>query len=236
MRGAVVVSFAFLSFACGVSACGRSILDDAVGGVAGAGGAGNGAAGTGGGAGNGAAGTGGGAGSGAAGAAFGCAPGSSDQTCNDDPSVNAPWGTCLSGGGCECNDGFSYNPATGHCRPGSRCVAWGADPWTFMMALDHGDCASRPGIDCTTGSASHQDTVDAALLAFVQAACGLPPLTYLRVVLTDGCPSLVEVKRVVGGATIDASLTSCLSSSLAKQRWTCAAATECVLDEWDTLP
>jgi hypothetical protein len=222
-----IVSCAVVALACGASACGRSMLDDAVGGAAG-----NGAAG----ASNGTAGAGGGAGSGAAGAAFGCAPGSPDQTCNDDPSVNALWGMCLPAGGCECKDGFSYNPATGHCRPGSACVASGADPWVFTMALAHADCASRPATECEISYPSHQDTLNAAVLSLARSVCALPEGAHVRVVLTDGCPSLVEVNPLSKGAPLEPSLTACLVGLLAEERWACADATDCALVEWDLLP
>jgi hypothetical protein len=221
-RIGIVVSCTIVAFACGVSACGRSVLDDSVGG---AGGAGTGAAGTGGGAGN-----------GAAGAAFGCAPGSPDHTCNDDLSVSALWGFCLPSGGCECNDGFSYNPATGHCRPGSACVASGADPWVFTMALAHSDCASRPATECGISYAPHQDTLNTAVLSLARSVCALPEGTHVRVVLDDGCPSLVEVNPVSKGDLVEPSLTACLVGLLAKQRWDCADATDCALVEWDLLP
>jgi hypothetical protein len=45
------------------------------------------------------------------------APCSSDQACNDDPSVSALWGRCTELGVCECNEGFERNPTTDLCRP-----------------------------------------------------------------------------------------------------------------------
>jgi hypothetical protein len=43
-----------------------------------------------------------------------CTPGH-DETCNDDISVSALWGTCKSNGTCSCYSGFVINTATGRC-------------------------------------------------------------------------------------------------------------------------
>jgi hypothetical protein len=45
------------------------------------------------------------------------APCGSDQACNDDPSVSALWGRCLTSGVCECNEGFERSPTSDLCRP-----------------------------------------------------------------------------------------------------------------------
>ena len=206
------------AIACG-GACGRSDLDDAFSGTAGAAPA-TGAAG---------------AGGGASGVSFGCAAGDSDQTCNDDPSVSALWGRCLPGGGCACNDGFSYDATTGRCRPGSLCVASGADPWDFTTALDHGSCAARPESDCVDATGDRAGLLDDTVLQLLRSACQLPQSTQVRVVLADGCPTLVEAKRT-NGQPLDAALTSCLAGALATQRWTCGAATDCSLVSWNLLP
>ncbi len=217
----------------GGGACGRSDLDDAVQGTAG-GAPITGAAGGSGGAAGGSGGAAGGSG-GAAGVSYGCAAGDSDQTCNDDPSVSALWGTCLPGGGCVCNDGFSYDAATGKCRPGSLCVASGADPWGFTMALDAASCATRPASDCAAVSGARPSVLDYSVLQFLRSACQLPQDTPVRVVLADGCPTLVEMKRS-SGMPLDAALTSCLVNVLATKRWICSAATDCSLVEWTLLP
>jgi hypothetical protein len=148
--------------------------------------------------------------------------------------VSALWGTCLPSGGCLCNDGFSYDAATGKCRPGSLCVASGADPWVFSIDLPALDCASRPATACA--AVEDDDPLQFTVGMFLGSACGLTELTYVRVVLTDGCPTLVEMKPVSSGATLDPALTACVSKALAQQRWSCAAPSDCALIEWDTLP
>jgi hypothetical protein len=45
------------------------------------------------------------------------APCSTDQSCNDDPSVSALWGVCTEMGVCECNEGFERSPTSDLCRP-----------------------------------------------------------------------------------------------------------------------
>jgi hypothetical protein len=165
---------------------------------------------------------------------FGCVPGDPDQVCNDDPAVSALWGTCLPSGGCLCNDGFSYDAATGKCRPGSMCVASGADPWAFSTNLGSVGCASRPATACV--AISNDDVLHATVGMFLMTACALPQLIYVRVVFTNGCPTLVEMKPAVSGPTLDPALTSCVSKALAQQRWSCADPTGCALVEWDTLP
>ncbi|HTV18937.1 MAG TPA: hypothetical protein VMG12_09710 [Polyangiaceae bacterium] len=45
------------------------------------------------------------------------APCSTDQSCNDDPSVSALWGRCTEMGVCECNEGFERSPTSDLCRP-----------------------------------------------------------------------------------------------------------------------
>jgi hypothetical protein len=42
-------------------------------------------------------------------------PCSSDQTCNDDETINALWGKCTPLGVCECMPGFELNPR-GRCQ------------------------------------------------------------------------------------------------------------------------
>ena len=44
-----------------------------------------------------------------------------DQTCNDDPLVNALWGVCSATGTCSCNTGYVIDMATGRCTPGGVC-------------------------------------------------------------------------------------------------------------------
>jgi hypothetical protein len=41
-----------------------------------------------------------------------------DETCNDDPTINAFWGSCQPNGTCLCKTGRSINPATGRCGLG----------------------------------------------------------------------------------------------------------------------
>jgi hypothetical protein len=43
------------------------------------------------------------------------APCANDQSCNDDESVSALWGTCTPQGVCECKPGFELNPR-GRCQ------------------------------------------------------------------------------------------------------------------------
>lgn len=45
------------------------------------------------------------------------APCTTDQSCNDDPSVSALWGRCTPLGVCECRDGFERSPTSDLCRP-----------------------------------------------------------------------------------------------------------------------
>jgi hypothetical protein len=45
------------------------------------------------------------------------APCSTDQSCNDDPSVSALWGRCTEMGVCECNEGFERSATSDLCRP-----------------------------------------------------------------------------------------------------------------------
>ena len=46
-------------------------------------------------------------------------PCSSDQSCNDDESISALWGTCTPLGVCECKPGFELN-VRGRCQRGVR--------------------------------------------------------------------------------------------------------------------
>ena len=165
---------------------------------------------------------------------FGCVAGDPDQVCNENPAVNALWGTCLQSGGCVCNDGFSYDAATGKCRFGSLCLASGADPWVFSTNLGLVGCGARPETACV--ASSNYDALQATVGTLLMSACGLPPLIYVRVVFADGCPTLVEMKPAVGAAPLDSALTSCVTKALAQQRWRCAEPTGCALVEWDTLP
>jgi hypothetical protein len=45
------------------------------------------------------------------------APCTTDQSCNDDPSVSALWGRCTPLGVCECKEGFERSPTSDLCRP-----------------------------------------------------------------------------------------------------------------------
>jgi hypothetical protein len=164
---------------------------------------------------------------------------SSPISCNDDPSMSAPAGTCRAsnagqdGSYCVCKDGFSINPATGRCRTGTSCVASGADPWPTTVMLDYADCATRALASCQT-AATTQMEIDMSVLMFARAICHLPNFYYLRVELVSGCPSLMNVKGV-RGAIPDPQVVDCLARELPKQRWSCTDGMACSLVEYDTL-
>jgi hypothetical protein len=129
-------------------------------------------------------------------------------------------------GYCTCKDGFSVNPATGRCRQGTACVAAGRDHWAVTVRIASPDCAMRPASACTSGTSVSGEIDRIALLD-----CHLPQLVTLRVELVAGCPTLFELDRDPG----DPSLLSCLEKVLTSTRWSCAADTDCVLYEYDTI-
>jgi hypothetical protein len=45
------------------------------------------------------------------------APCTTDQSCNENPSVSSLWGRCTPLGVCECKDGFERSPTSDLCRP-----------------------------------------------------------------------------------------------------------------------
>jgi hypothetical protein len=79
-----------------------------------------------------------------------------DQTCNDDPSISALWGTCQGHGTCTCNSGFVINPVTGRCaRPSALCSG-------SYLACGCGCCGgTSPALACYYPSAG--DTLDAII-------------------------------------------------------------------------
>jgi hypothetical protein len=248
------------------SACGRSYLDVA---------ADTGAAAAGAGGGGGAGGTG---GTGGTGQIVGACTVGADQTCNDDPTINALWGTCVPPGVCQCHGGVSLNPATGRCgvgpagpcaspticnddptspitagicqpdpvvgytctcidgysinpcgskcRKGTACEAAAADPWfSTQVPLDASDCAMRPDLPCPMLD-SPEVVAAAAVGSALPKTCAYPQYTELRVVLTNGCPVLVNPGPGIEGATLH-----CVLLGLAKARWSCLGASACALIE-----
>jgi hypothetical protein len=161
-----------------------------------------------------------------------CTPGA-DQTCNDDPRVSALLGTCDPAGQCVCSDGASINPPTGRCRSGNTCVAAAADDWAFRMTFDASDCAARTATTCPNAAFDAR-----ALESLWGDTCHFPGYLLVRVELAGGCATVLEGRSYVR-STLDSSDTdflSCLAPLLAKARFACAAAAECVMDEHDTLP
>jgi len=136
---------------------------------------------------------------------------------------------------CECRDGYSNNPATGLCRAGNACVASGADPWPTTVMLDHADCQMRTLTDCSASGGNQSRILGNQLLQFAQQTCGLPSYHTLRVELSAGCPTLMNIK-VLTGQTADPQLVACLTQALARQRWSCTSAVDCAMIEYDTLP
>jgi hypothetical protein len=214
-----------LGFAMAALACGRAGLDDGAGAGEAGGGVVAGAAGV-----TGAA--------GASGAAGGtvmgvCTPGA-DQTCNDELSVSALWGHCVdggAGGACECHDGFSINPKTGRCRFGNLCVASGADDWPVTVMVDHADCGSRKVSSCS--GMGMPDGLYDQILTVAEATCALPPFIYLRIELTSGCATLLQVRG--DGSAPDPKLVQCLAKTLTTWRWSCADPSACSLIEWEPV-
>jgi hypothetical protein len=163
-----------------------------------------------------------------------CTPGA-DQTCNDSPIVSALWGMCDAPGVCRCKEGFSINLKTSRCRMGSVCAYAGADPWPTTVMLDHADCAARPVTVCSAQGPTQEQILGGELIAFARKTCGLPPYHTLRVELSSGCPTLLNIKVLAGG-TANPMLVACLTQALSRQRWSCPAATDCALGEYDTAP
>jgi hypothetical protein len=157
--------------------------------------------------------------------------------CNDDPTTSALAGTCTPSGDywyCQCADGFSINPKTSLCRAGTACVAAAADSWDFRMRFDTTDCASRAATACDAPVRAFQTPLFAELLALGGPTCTLPEFLTVRVELVNGCPTQLEANDVVG-ASLDLDYLRCFADSLKGARFSCAAATDCFMAEWDDL-
>jgi hypothetical protein len=154
-----------------------------------------------------------------------CTPGQ-DQTCNDDPAMSALAGRCDNSGQCLCNGDFSYNVNTGHCRAGSLCSASAGDPFRYNVPLAVDDCAARPAAQCLSTTIDDQALYN-SLTVLVREECGFPSYTPLRVELTGGCVTLLEVSP---DTTIEAQLVPCLERVLSAVRWDCAPPMGCVYD------
>jgi hypothetical protein len=156
-----------------------------------------------------------------------CTPGQ-DQTCNDDPAMSALAGRCQNNGECLCNGTFSYDWNTGRCRAGTACAASAGDPWPDEVTLAVDDCATRPAAACAPAASADQAVFN-ALADVVKRECNFPNYTYLRVELTGGCATLLEVSPEPSSA---AQLLPCLERVLSSARWDCAPPTACVLYEY----
>jgi len=104
-----------------------------------------------------------------------------DQTCNDDLSVSAVWGTCQEDGTCTCNPGFEVNPSTGHCRPMSDGGAPNCGDQTckdneFCVERVHSqDAGPVPSTwQCQIYFQCMEHTCPCALQNFVSASCVNP--------------------------------------------------------------
>jgi hypothetical protein len=75
-----------------------------------------------------------------------------DFTCNEDPSLAAINGQCVSGA-CVCNPGFIVSPETGKCRVDGICTAPTGLGWTLadggLLTQTEGTCnGATCGIGC----------------------------------------------------------------------------------------
>jgi hypothetical protein len=157
-----------------------------------------------------------------------------DQTCNDDPTVSALWGTCVSPGACACREGFSINFATGHCRPGSACEAAGRDPWPLTVPLEHGDCAQRPLTPCAPAAGAAEATPEGQVFQVAQQTCHLRVDVVVRVELVSGCASLLNVNASLRN-NLDPAFVPCMTKALAALRFGCGGDKSCAMFAFDTL-